>query len=192
MAPPCNPRWGPFRPSRLSRSHRTPVVSLLSDEWLARQTDAVTTPSADFCRSIRDTFDSLSLDFGTKRQISRGKFLRLPRTTAEFTFRALDGYGLHCQLPARPTLTPQIRFLYVSSRVGSMLLSDAASRQSTLHFTNPSPPSGWIRDLHPQAEKHARHTTRKPFDVLAEGLLVSSSRDDRIRTCDLLTPSQAR
>src|SRR5688572_8275306 len=86
---------------------------------------------------------------GQVRQISRGKFLRLPRTTAGFTFRALDGYGLCCSLPARPTLTPQIRFLYVGSRFGSMLLSDAASRQSPLHFANPSPPSGWIRDLHP-------------------------------------------
>ncbi len=35
-------------------------------------------------------------------------------------------------------------------------------------------------------------TIRKPFDVLAEGLLVQSSRADRIRTCDLLTPSQTR
>ena len=34
-------------------------------------------------------------------------------------------------------------------------------------------------------------TTRKPFDVLAEGLLVSSSRGDRIRTCDFLVPNQA-
>lgn len=104
---------------------------------------------------------------GQKRQISRGKFLRLPRTTAGFTFRALDGYGLCCSLPARPTLTPQIRFLYVGSRFGSVLLSDAASRQSPLHFANPSPPSGWIRDLHPQAEKHARHTmqTARPFQA---------------------------
>jgi len=31
---------------------------------------------------------------------------------------------------------------------------------------------------------------RKPFDVLAEGLLVSSSRGDWIRTSDLLNPIQ--
>ena len=35
-------------------------------------------------------------------------------------------------------------------------------------------------------------TMRKPFDLLAEGLLLKNSRDDRIRTCDLLTPSQVR
>jgi site-specific DNA recombinase len=35
-------------------------------------------------------------------------------------------------------------------------------------------------------------TTRKPFDMVAEGLLVSSSRGDWIRTSDLLNPIQAR
>jgi hypothetical protein len=27
-----------------------------------------------------------------------------------------------------------------------------------LRFANPSPPSGWIKDLHLQAVEHARHT----------------------------------
>jgi hypothetical protein len=27
-----------------------------------------------------------------------------------------------------------------------------------LRFANPSPPSGWVGDLHPQAVEHARHT----------------------------------
>ena len=35
-------------------------------------------------------------------------------------------------------------------------------------------------------------TTRKPFDVLAEGLLSEKSRGDWIRTSDLLNPIQAR
>ncbi len=34
-------------------------------------------------------------------------------------------------------------------------------------------------------------TIRKPFDVLAEGLCVPSTRSDKIRTCDLLDPNQA-
>jgi site-specific DNA recombinase len=33
---------------------------------------------------------------------------------------------------------------------------------------------------------------RKPFDVLAEGLLSKESRGDKIRTCDLLNPIQTR
>ena len=35
-------------------------------------------------------------------------------------------------------------------------------------------------------------TMRKPFDVLAEGLISQNSRADRIRTCDLLTPRRIR
>src|SRR6516162_6245788 len=31
-----------------------------------------------------------------------------------------------------------------------------------LCFANPSPPSGWIGDFHPQAIEHAGHTTRPP------------------------------
>jgi hypothetical protein len=34
-------------------------------------------------------------------------------------------------------------------------------------------------------------TIRKPFDVLAEGLISEKSRGDKIRTCDLLVPNQA-
>jgi len=30
-----------------------------------------------------------------------------------------------------------------------------------LRFTNPSPPSSWIRDFHPQVEKHAWQTTQQ-------------------------------
>jgi hypothetical protein len=29
-----------------------------------------------------------------------------------------------------------------------------------LRFANPSPPSGWIEDLHLQAVDHARHTKK--------------------------------
>src|SRR5947208_17105741 len=46
-----------------------------------------------------------------------------------FTLCAFDGYGLRDHMPARPALTPQIRFLYIGSRVCSTLLSDPASRR---------------------------------------------------------------
>jgi hypothetical protein len=29
-----------------------------------------------------------------------------------------------------------------------------------LRFANPSPPSGWVEDLHLQAAEHARHTEK--------------------------------
>lgn len=63
------------------------------------------------------------------RQISRGKFDRLPRTTAGSTLCVLDGWGLRCHWPARPTLAPSIRLLFVGSRVCSTLPSDPASRR---------------------------------------------------------------
>ena len=63
------------------------------------------------------------------QRISRGKLDRLLRTTTEFTPCVLDRYGLCDHLPARPTLTPQIRFLYIGSRTCSTLPSDSASRR---------------------------------------------------------------
>src|SRR6202162_1681455 len=63
------------------------------------------------------------------QQISRDKFDRFPRATTEFTLCVLDRYGLRDHWPARPTLTPQIRFLYLGSRFCSTLPSDPTSRR---------------------------------------------------------------
>ena len=63
------------------------------------------------------------------QQISRDKLDRLLRANPEFTFCAFDRYGLRDQLPARPTLTPEIRFLYIGSSICSTLPSDPASRR---------------------------------------------------------------
>src|SRR5208337_1180069 len=71
--------------------------------------------------------------------ISRGKFNRLPCTAAESTLCVLDGNGLRDHRPARPTLTPHIRFLSIGSHVCSALPSDPALRRRpcaslTLHL----------------------------------------------------------
>jgi hypothetical protein len=63
------------------------------------------------------------------QQTSRDKFDRFLRATTEFTLCVLDRYGLRDHWPARPTLTPQIRFLYIGSRICSTLPSDPASRR---------------------------------------------------------------
>src|SRR5215208_4365743 len=73
------------------------------------------------------------------RQISRGKFERFRCTTAGFTLRALDGYGLCGLMPAGPALTPQIRFLFIGPHLCLALLSDPASRRrpwGRLSFTS--------------------------------------------------------
>jgi len=63
------------------------------------------------------------------QQISRDKLDGFPRATTEFTLCVLDRYGLRGHWPARPTLTPQIRFLYIGSRFCSTLPSDPASQR---------------------------------------------------------------
>src|SRR5260370_935348 len=73
-------------------------------------------PSADFCPAVKPPFDSLSRRSDTE-QISWGKLSRLLCTAAESTLRTLDGYGLCGKLPARPALTPCIRFLSIDSHI---------------------------------------------------------------------------
>jgi hypothetical protein len=73
-------------------------------------------PSADFCPAIKLPLDSLSRQSDTE-QISRGKLSRLPCAVAGSTLRTFDGYGLRGKLPARPALTPYIRFLSIDSHV---------------------------------------------------------------------------
>src|SRR5271168_1452124 len=92
------------------------------------------------------------------QQTSRGKFDRLQRTTAGFTDTRLDGYGLCCSLPTRPRVLASYPVLV--HRHTPLLHASFRPRLATapLRFANPSPPSGWIRDLHPQTVEHARHT----------------------------------
>src|ERR1700739_3743508 len=54
---------------------------------------------------------------GDTAQISRGKLNRLRCTTAGSTLRILDGSGLRDVSPARPTLAPHIRFLFIGSHL---------------------------------------------------------------------------
>jgi len=165
----CAPYWPllPFGPSRLSFPVRRalpflPFRASVSIEWTdVTELLCPLLTSAPWSTPLR-TFQSRSRDTA---QISRGKLDRLQRTTAESTLRALDGYGLRGHLPARPTLTPPIRFLSIGSRLCSTLLSDPASRLQPLPFANPSPPSGWVGDSHPQAVEHARHTKRAPAEA---------------------------
>src|SRR5439155_15681120 len=86
-----------------------------------------------------DDLSAASVACGDTGQISRGKLNRLWCTTAGSTLRVLDGYGLRDKSPARPTLAPRIRFLFIGSHLCSALPSDPASRRRpcaslTLHL----------------------------------------------------------
>src|SRR4051812_34658965 len=87
-----------------------------------------TTPSADFPHAVNVPCGTFSSDRHRNAWwISRGKFDCFRRTTAGFTLCVLDGYGLRGHMPARPTLAPQIRFLYISPRLCLALPSDLTS-----------------------------------------------------------------
>ena len=115
-----------------------------------------TMPSADSCTAVRSPLGVLSPSRDTT-QVSRGNSDRLQRATVESTLRVLGGYGLCSYRPARPTLTPCIRFLSIGSRLCSTLLSGSFSRSSlcaSLSFTS----TRLEEDFHLRAVGHARHT----------------------------------
>jgi hypothetical protein len=73
---------------------------------------------------------------------------------------ALDGYGLRDLVLTRPTITAS--YPVPVRRVAALLHASFRPRLATtpLRFANPSPPSGWVEDLHLQAAEHARHTQK--------------------------------
>ena len=64
---------------------------------------AHTTPAADFCCGISVNYSTLSHESETCSRSPVNKFDCFRYATAEFTTSVLDGYGLRCQLPTRPT-----------------------------------------------------------------------------------------
>ena len=80
---------------------------------------------------------------------------------------ALDGYGLRDLMLTRPTITAS--YLVPVRRVAALLHASFRPRLTTtpLRFANPSPPSGWVEDLHLQAAEHARHTQKSGVTVSA-------------------------
>ena len=111
----------------------------------------------------------------TTVQISPGKFNRLHRIPAGSTSLVFDGYGLRDSSPARPTKAASYP---ISVRQVAALIHAAFRHHLAgmpLRFTNPSPPSGWIRDFHPRAAEHAGHTTKplrgKNSEVVASPII---------------------
>ena len=100
-----------------------------------------------------------SVSHRDKQQISRGKPNRFQRTTAGFTHRCLDGYGLRYTWQTRPTPYASIRFLFIGSRFCFHASFRRLLAETPLRFAITSPPSGCERDFHPLAVRHARHTS---------------------------------
>ena len=116
-------------------------------------------PSADFCTAIGSPRGSPSPESRTRHRPPR---LSLPTFVARppdlQPGPSMDG-GLRRVLSARPTRTA---YYPIPVRRAATLLHAAFRPHVTvtpLRFANPSPPSRWIRDLHPQVVKHAWQTT---------------------------------
>jgi hypothetical protein len=93
------------------------------------------------------------------------KFNRLRHATAGFTTSdGMDtGFAIICPLARHRR--PPIRFLFISSRLCSTLLSGPASRRVLFHLCASltlHPPAGWVEELHLLAVEHARHAKVKP------------------------------
>ena len=99
-------------------------------------------------------------------QASRGKTGRLRRTPAGSAAPALDGRGRRDRLSARPAKSasypPLVR------RIAALLHASFGPRRAAtpLRFAHPSPPSGWMEDLHPKAldrcVAHKKGAARRP------------------------------
>src|SRR5215472_12177562 len=132
----------------------------------------------------------LSHDFCDLPQFSRGKFDHLRCTAAGFTTSGLDGYGLRRHLPLRPP--PQASYPVLVHRLATLLRASfrprlAASVISPLRFANPSPPSGWVEDLHLQVVEHARHTKKGHA-----GTCPAAAKELQFETATLLSKSWRR
>ena len=128
------PNRSGLRPSFPAR----PICCSAFRHWsasLASPTHGPTMPSADFCAAVRPPCDSLSPDSGTRRRPPEVSSTAFPAHPPDLQPRALDGYGLRDQSPARPATRCLISgFCSSGSRFCSTLPSDAASRRSPLHL----------------------------------------------------------
>ena len=122
---------------------------------------AANTPSADFCRPVRTDHSTLSREStanGRSPEVSSTAFRTQPPNLQPMRLMNMDFVIIcplvHTRLASYPVLVHRLVLL---------LRASFRPRLATtpLHFANPSPPSGWAGDLHPQAVNHARHTKKR-------------------------------
>ena len=128
----------------------------------------------------RSTLSSGSRTNGRSPEVSSTAFRTQP---PEFTTSAFDGYGLRCQLPARPA--PYASNPVLVHRL--VRLFRASFRPSVagtpLRFAMTSPPSGCQGDFHPRAVEHARHTTKRAGQHQAGPLKPTTEDLNRLTFC---------
>src|ERR671923_1227701 len=126
-------------------------------------------PSADFCAAVRSPYDDLSRVAATQHrppEVRPTAFAARPPDLPPRSLMTVD-FAIICSLvrPGRP------RYPVLVHRAAALLHASFRPHlaMTPLRFANPSPPSGWIEDLHLQAVEHARHTKEKPRQLPAGG-----------------------
>ena len=114
-------------------------------------------PSADFSEVTKLPLDNSCL-FQDTPEISLGKDDRLHCTTVRSTLQPLDRCGLCDVTLTRPDCLAS--YLIPVRQLATLLHASFRPYLTVtpLRFANPSAPSAWVRDFHPQAIIHARHT----------------------------------
>jgi len=126
-------------------------------------------PSADFSAAITGLATRSVRNARTRRrppEVTPTAFPARPPDLPPRPLMAVD-FAIICSLvrPGRP------RYPVLVHQAAVSLHAAFRPRLATtpLRFANPSPPSGWIEDLHLQAVDHARHTKMEPRAVRGSG-----------------------
>jgi hypothetical protein len=121
-------------------------------------------PSADFCPAVRPPRGSLSRFEATQSRSPGVSSVAFRARSPDLRFASLMDMDFAISRPlvrcsrlvsgfCPSTRTFALRFLQTPPRDGSPCV-----------LANPSPPSGWVGDLHPRATEHAQHTSKSLRD----------------------------
>jgi hypothetical protein len=121
---------------------------------------------ADFCAAVRSPCGGLSLVAEAQRrppEVSSTAFPARPPDLPPRPWMTMD-FAILCLLvrPGRP------RYPVLVHRAAGLLHASFRPHLTAtpLRFTNPSPPSGWVKDFHLQAVEHARHNRHRGAEVM--------------------------
>lgn len=117
-------------------------------------------PSADSCVEIKKPYDLFSLEYGTRRRspgVSSSAFTAHPPDSQPWLLMDVD-FVVSCplvqpRLPQHPVPVRQVAVLLTASFRRHLAMSPLR----LLPFAS----IRLVRDFHPPADEHARHTTKK-------------------------------
>ena len=117
-------------------------------------------PAADFCGTVTHLAVRSVASSATCRRPPEVSAITVERATAEFTLCVLD--GLRTLRSIARSSDAHASYPVLVHQPASLLRASCQRRLTTTpeRFAHPSPPSGWVEDLHLQVMTHARHTIK--------------------------------